>query len=150
MAFDILLNLPEGWQSETDTYIDESGAEVTHLEAHLHNKIKKKDEGMVDIYVGETPDDTNAEDQAYSNYADIVGFDEDDPEDFNPIDKIKFNNRNAWTFEALCEDNSPMEFISYEPKKGILAIICLAAASEAKLRELHSLIERSLRIGDKQ
>lgn len=146
MAYDILLNLPDGWQSEVDTYDDESGAEVTHFEAHLKNAAKKKDDGMIDIYVGDMPDDTTAEDQAYSNYADIVGFDDDDPEDFNPISKIKFNNRNAWAFEALCEDDSPMEFLSYEPKKGILAIICLAAANDEKLSELHNLIERNFRI----
>lgn len=149
MAYDILLNLPNGWQSETDTYVDETGVEVTHLEAHLQNKAKNRDDGMVDIYVGDTPDDTNAEDQAYSNYADIVGYDENDPEDFNPISKIKFNNRNAWTFEAMCEDNSPMEFISYEPKKGIMAVICLAAFNDAKLRELHSLVERNFRVNTK-
>ena len=38
MAYDIQLRLPEGWQQEMETYLDEGGAEITHLEAHLYNE----------------------------------------------------------------------------------------------------------------
>ena len=78
MAYDIQLRLPEGWQQEMETYLDEGGAEITHLEAHLYNEARKRDEGYIDLYVGPLPEDTTAEDQALSNYADIVGFDDDD------------------------------------------------------------------------
>ena len=146
MAYDIQLKLPEPWRQETDTYLDESGAEITHLEAHLYLKENAPDDGMIDIYVGDMPEDTTAEDQALSNYADIVGFDEDDPEDFNPIFKIKFNGKNAYGFEALCEDESPMMFLAQEVKSGILAIICLAAANEDKLKALVKLVEINFRV----
>lgn len=144
MAYDVKLNLPQGWLITSETYIDESGAEVTHISSNLPGK--DADEGMMDIYVGEMPSDTTAEDQAFSNYADIVGFDESDPEDFNPISKIKFNNRNAYSFEALCEDDSPMRFISLEMKSGVLAILCVAAISDQKLDEFVALAERGLRV----
>lgn len=146
MAYDIQLTLPAGWQKEADTYIDESGAEITHLEAHLYNKGRKRDEGMIDIYVGEMPEDTTAEDQAFSNYADMIGFSDDDPEDFYPIFKIKFNGRNAFGFEALCEDESPMKFLTQEVRKGILAIICVAAETEDSLEEVLSCVEKGLRV----
>lgn len=146
MAFDITLNLPTGWQKESDTYIDESGAEISHLEAHLYDQQQKRDEGMIDIYVGEMPEDTTAEDQAFSNYADMVGFSDDDPEDFQPIFKVKFNGKNAFGFEALCEDESPMKFFTQEIKKGVLAIICIAGKDEKTLDGIFTVVERNFRI----
>ena len=128
MAYDFILNLPHGWCSEMDTYIDESGAEVTHLEAQ-----KKSINGLIDIYVGETPEDETPEDQAWANYAETVGFDEDDPEDYNPIFKIKFNGRNAWGFDAMCEGDSPMRFLCQEVRNEIL-------------EEVHQLVERNFRV----
>ena len=146
MAYDIQLNLPAQWQKESDTYLDESGVEVSHLEAHLYNNTQKRDEGMIDVYVGEMPEDTTAEDQAFSNYADMVGFSDDDPEDFCPIYKFKFNGRNAFGFDALCEDESPMRLITQEIRRGVLAIICIAATDEKALENLQSDLEKSLRI----
>lgn len=146
MAYDITLNLPAGWQKESDNYIDESGAEISHLEAHLYNDSKKRDEGMIDIYVGEMPEDTTAEDQAFSNYADMVGFSDDDPDDFQPIFKVKFNGKNAFGFEALCEDESPMKFFTQEIKKGVLAIICIAGKDEKTLDGIFTVVERNFRI----
>ena len=130
MAYDIQLRLPEGWQQEMETYEDESGSEIVHLEAHLYNEARKQDEGYIDIYVGPLPEDTTAEDQALSNYADIVGFDDDDPEDFNPIATIKFNGKKAYGFEALAEDDSPMRMMSIELKKNILVILVVLAKDD--------------------
>ena len=130
MTYDITLNLPEDWQKEQDSYIDESETEVSHLEALYFPSGKKVEEGMIDIYVGELPPDTDAEDQAYSNYVDMVGFSEDDPEDFNPIFKIKFNGKNAFGFDALCENGAPMKLLAQEVKKGVLAVMCIAAMDE--------------------
>ena len=87
--------MPEGWISEQETVEDESGALITHFEASC------KAGDSVDIYVGPLPEDTTARDQAMSNYADMVGFDDDDPEDFNPIAKLKFNGKNAFGFDGL-------------------------------------------------
>lgn len=145
-TYDIILNLPEGWQKEIESYEDESGAIISHCEAHLYNEAAGKDFGMIDIYVGDMPDDTTAEDQALSNYADIVGFDDDDPEDFNPVSTVKFNGKKAFIFEALCEDDSPMMFLSQEIRKGVLAIICCAAENDDKLQETVQLVERGLRL----
>jgi len=149
MAYNINLNLPEGWQKEAETYIDESDAEVTHIEAHLIDHSRKMETGMVDIYVGEMPEDTNAEDQAYSNYVDMVGFSDDDPEDFNPIAKFKFNGKPAFGFDALCENDAPMRLMTQEAKKGLLAIMCMAAVNEKKLEEVVAIVERGLRITQK-
>lgn len=146
MAYDIQLNLPAPWQKEMETYEDECGAEVTHLEAHLYDAAARRDEAYIDLYVGPLPADTTAEDQALSNYADIVGFDEDDPEDLNPIATIKFGGKKAYGFDAFLEDESPMMFLSQEVRKGVLAILCVAGADDARLKETLTLVERNLRV----
>lgn len=146
MTYDIQLRLPERWLSECDTYEDESGAVITHFEATLPSHKPEVPVAFIDVYAGEMPEDESAEDQAFSNYADTVGFSDDDPEDFNPIFKIKFNGRNAWGFDALCEGDTPMRFLSQEVRKGLLAIIVFGAADEKKLASLHEIIEKNLRI----
>ena len=35
MAYDISIKLPQGWLTELDTYVDESGVEITHLSCML-------------------------------------------------------------------------------------------------------------------
>ena len=140
------MNLPACWTCEQDTYLDESGYEIAHLEAHLRNDRKQKDEAIIDIYVGDSPEGETAEDQALANYAETVGFYDDDPEDFNPIEKFKFNGKNAYGFSALCEDESPMRFIAQEVRKGILAIIVFSASDEQSVEETRALIERSFRV----
>lgn len=140
------MNLPASWTCEQDTYLDESGYEIAHLEAHLRNDRKQKDEAIIDIYVGDIPEGETAEDQALANYAETVGFYDDDPEDFNPIEKFKFNGKSAYGFSALCEDESPMRFIAQEIRKGILAIIVFSASDEQSVEETRTLIERSFRV----
>lgn len=146
MAYDIQLPLPKGWTSETDSYMDESGTEVTHFEAHLCGNDKDREEAMIDIYVGDMPEGETAEDQAFANYAETVGFDDSDPEDYNPIVKVKFNGRNAWGFEAFCEDDSPMRFLAQELRSGVLAIIVFAGKDDSTITEVQNLIERNFRI----
>jgi len=146
MAYDIKLKLPEGWHKVCETYEDESGAVISHINASFPDAEKKRDIGMIDIYVGDMPEDTTAEDQALSNYADIVGFADDDPEDFNPVSCIKFNGKNAYGFSAYCEDDSPMMFLSQEVKKGVLAIICVAAIDFDMLQDDMQLVERGFRL----
>lgn len=146
MAYNISLNLPQGWHSETETYTEEGGFIITHLNAYLPNDAQKRDDASIDIYVGDMPADETAEDQAFANYAEVVGFDENDPEDFNPIAKIKFNNKNAYAFDALCEDDSPMRLISQEVRQGVLAIIIFAAVDDRALEELQATLERNLRV----
>lgn len=146
MAYNIQLNLPQGWHTECETYNEEGGFIITHLNGYLPNDLAKRDDASVDVYVGDMPEGETAEDQAFANYAEVVGFDENDPEDFNPIYKLKFNNKNAWAFDAICEDDSPMRLISQEVRQGVLAIIIFAATDDRALEELQATLERNLRV----
>lgn len=141
MNFETFLPLPTGWERDIKVETDEYGAHVTHVEGY-----PQEGEGFVDVYVGEMPEGETALDQAFANYAETVGFSDDDPADFNPIGKIKFNGKTAYGFDALCEDDTPMRFISQEVKKGVLAVIVFGAADEQALEALHQHIERNFRV----
>ncbi len=146
MAYDISLKLPQGWVSDSETYLDESGVEITHLSCHLPNDRKQTDEALIDVYAGPMPEDTTAADQALANYADTVGFDEDDPEDFDPITEWPFGNKKAYGFEAIAEDDSPMRMMCIELKKGTLVILCILGKDDGTLVKAVELAERGLRL----
>ena len=145
MIYAIEMNLPPVWKITRDSYIDESGTEISHLEASLPDREGEGNAALVEVYVGAMPEGETAEDQAFANYAETVGFDEGDDSE-NPIMKFKFNGKPAWGFEAVTEEDYPMRFIAQEVRKAVLAIIVLCACDEAKKEETVSLIERSLRI----
>ena len=92
---------------------------------------------------GETLEDTI---KIVSNYVDMIGFSEDDPEDFDPIFKIKFNGKNAFGFDGLCENDAPMRLLTQEVKKGVLAVMCFAGKDDDSLEQIQSLVEKTLRI----
>ena len=146
MAYDISLKLPQGWVTDSETYLDESGVEITHLSCHLPNDRKQTDEALIDVYVGPMPEDTTAADQALANYADTVGFDEDDPEDFDPITEWPFGGKKAYGFEAIAEDDSPMRMMCIELKKGTLVILCILGKDDGTLVKAVELAERGLRL----
>lgn len=145
MKYQVTLPLPEGWASEIDEYEEVEGAIITHLQCHLPSKDGKNDESLIDLYVGDMPSDTTAQDEAYANYADIIGWDDDDDED-NPIAEWQFQNRRAYGFSGLCEDESIMLLMCVEIKKGALLIASMIARTDEKLQDLAKYVEYHLRI----
>lgn len=146
MAYDVSLKLDGNWESTSEIYNDESGAEITHLEAQLAKDGSEDIQVYIDIYAGDMPEGETAEDQAFANYAETIGFDDEDENEESPIVKFKFNGRNAWGFEAVTEDNCPMRFIATETRKGVLAIIVFYVKDDEQLNEIHDLLEKNLRI----
>ena len=145
MAYNISLPLPEGWTSIQESYLEFDGAEVTHLDARLADARTQRDNAFIDIYVGQMPPDTSAEDEALANYADMVGWTDDD-DDEDPIVQWTFNGRKAYGFDAYCEDEMPMRVLCVEIKKGVLAIMSLGARSDEALLDLVALVEHKFRI----
>ena len=139
MKIEISFKAAEGWTVENEVYTDENGVEISHIEADC-----TADGSFVEVHAGPMPEGETAEDQAFANYAESVGFD-DDNED-SPIVKFKFNGKNAWGFDALCEDDKPLRLICQEAKSGVLAVLILGAPDDAKLEELTSFVETKLRI----
>lgn len=144
MNRDIRLLMPEGWHIETEQYLDEMQEEITHIEAHLFDG-KGNDMGLADITAGDMPEDETAYDQAFANYADMVGFSSDD-EGQDPISSFSFNGRKAYGFEAEDESGAYVFFLAQEPKKGLLTIVVTMGPDRETALEYQRLVERGLRI----
>ncbi|MCQ2066971.1 MAG: hypothetical protein MJY65_04900 [Bacteroidaceae bacterium] len=140
MKYRLEMKLADGWQSRSYSDCNEFGQEEYHLEA------SHSDGSFMDICFGEMPDGESAQDQAFENYAESVGFSDDDPEDFNPIVRFKFDGKSAWGFDAYQEDDAPMRLISQEIRQGMLVVIVFGAPDRDRLVEVHQLIERGLRV----
>lgn len=147
MAYRITLPLPEGWKSKVETLPEMDGMEITHLEAYLPNDARQSDDAGIDICVGPMPEDTTVQDEALANYADVVGWDDDDPEDFDPLTEWPFQHRKAYGFEALCEDDSPMRVMCVEVRKGVLVVMTLVGKDDDVLTGIIRYVESHLRIG---
>lgn len=139
MKTDIQITLPDGWKISRDNYTDDSGETISHIEASLTD-----DSAFFEVHAGPMPEGETAEDQAFANYAESVGFDDDD--EGSPIVKFKWNGKNAWGFEALCEDDRPLRLISQEVRSGVLAIIIIGATDDTQLEKVSELVETHLRI----
>ncbi len=128
----IEIKIPEGWKSQiSDNYVEAEKIDGT---------------AQFEITVGDMPEDSAAPEQALINFIDMVGFDDDDPEDYSPIEKWDFNNRKAYGFDAYLEDESSIRVLCIEPKKGVLAVISIVGKSEQIVEETMHLLERVLRI----
>ena len=145
MAYKITLELPEGWEKEITTEKDPEGKKLTHMECHLPDDVAQTDIAEIELWAGAMPSDTTAADEALANYADIVGFDDDDPEDFDPIIEWPFAGKKAYGFEALCEDDSPMRLMCVEIKTGTLVLMSICAKDDATLMDVIQTVERNLR-----
>lgn len=128
----IEIKLPEGW---------------TGLTGEQHVEIEKQDgTASVEITAGEMPAESAAPEQALINFIDMVGFDDDDPEDYSPIEQWTFNNRKAYGFDAYLEDESSIRVLCIEPRKGTLTVISIIGRTEQTVEETMKLLERILRI----
>ncbi len=144
MAYGINLNLPEGWDSKTVTY-KEAGEEITHLQAFLPDDRIQSDLGAIDIYVGPVPEGSSAEQEAYNSYCEMFGREAAD-EDDEALVVWPFQGHEAFGYEALCEDDSPMRFMAVEPLPGVLAIITVAFRNDLGLQKMIQTVEKDLRI----
>ena len=136
------MNLPEGWKKSVETYQEEDGGEVTHLEGTTGNENL-----YLDIFVAALPPDTTAEDEALFNYADMIGWDEKDPmgEDRSPLTVTKFMKKKAYGFEGLVE-NGILRVMCVETTPGTLLVMNVCAPDEVQVARLVRHIELNLNI----
>lgn len=138
MTYNVQIKLPEGWKVSYDTLIEEDGSETSYAQA-------EGPEGeLVELYVGDSPDDSDASDQALANYVEMVGFSDDTDE--CPIIQWPFDKKKAYGFEALCEDDQPLRVACVEIKQGVMAVANIIAPDDAKLENAYMLLARGLRV----
>ena len=145
MIYDITLPLSPEWTSEQDRYEEVDGAMITHIECHLPKGDGKSDEALIDLYVGDLPSDTTAEDEAYANYAEIIGWDEEDEED-TPIAEWRVQQKTAFGFIGECEDGSIMLLMCVEILKGGLLICSVVAPNDDEVSKWAKYVEENIRV----
>lgn len=145
MTYDISLPLSPEWIKEEDRYEEVDNAMITHLECQLPSAKEGKYEAVLDLYVGDLPSDTTAEDEAYANYAEIIGWDEEDEQE-DPIAEWKFQNRKAYGFTGECEDGSVMLLMCVEIVKGGLLICSVVAKDDDDVSKWASYLETHLKV----
>ncbi|MBO4743346.1 MAG: hypothetical protein J5533_06900 [Bacteroidales bacterium] len=145
MVYDISLPLSPEWIREDERYEEVDNAMITHAECHLPSAQEGKYEAVIDLYAGDMPSDTTAEDEAYANYAEIIGWDEEDEED-NPIAEWRFQKRKAYGFTGECEDGSIMLLMCVEIVKGGLLICSVVAANDEAVSKWAEYLEANLKV----
>ncbi len=145
MSYDVDIPLSPAWSVEQDRYEEIDGALITHVECHLPQDGGADDEAFMDIYVGDMPSDTTAEDEAYANYADIVGWDEEDDED-NPIAEWSFKHKKAYGFSGECENGAIMLLMCVEILKGALLIATVIAKDDDAVGKWAKYLEEKLSV----
>lgn len=144
MKYDITLPLPAGWTSELDCYEELDGSMITHLECNL--PVGNEDfEAFLDIYVGAMPADTTAEDQAYANFAEIIGWSDEDEEE-SPIVEWRFKGKRSFGFSGECEDGSIMLVITTEILKGALLLCTVIAKTDDDVAKWVQYLDQNLKI----
>ena len=140
MANTITLPLPAGWSSEVEI-LPEEEVEVTHYQAYLPDDRAQKDKALIDIYVGEMPEGSSAEAEALNSYTEMFDDDDEDPLTVWPL-----LGRDAFGYEGICDDGSPMRFMSVETTPGTLAIITVVGCNDSLLDKALELIDTKLTI----
>ena len=120
----IQLPLLPGWESHQETLLD-NDIELSHMEAYLPDDRKQSDRILVDIYAGAMPKGSSAELEALNSYMDIIGDEEEDPLTVWP-----FQGKDAYGFEAVCEDDSIMRVMCVETAPGQLLILNIVAQDD--------------------
>ena len=140
MNLDIHLPLLPGWQSHAETLFDNE-LEVTHLEAYLPDDGRQSDKVLIDAYASAMPEGSSAEQEALNSYRDIVGDEEEDPLIIWP-----FQGKEAFGYEAVCDDDSIMRVMCVETAPGALLILNITAQDDALFDETVVYVEKNLSV----
>ena len=144
MAHKITLPLSKKWVIEQDVVV-ESGEEVVSYYAYPDNPDDQELKGAsIELYVGNTPEDSDAKIECINSYLEAIGLDDDEEE--APVAEIPFLGGAGWYYEAQDDEGEPVILICVEPVQGTLVMAILAHRDEECLDELMSYVDENLKI----
>jgi len=136
MAHTISLPLSDGWHIEQEV-VEEQGEEVLSYYA-------VKDDSSIELYVGNTPEDSDAKIECINSYMEAIGVDDDDDE--VPVQEIEFLGKTGWYYEAEDDAGHPVILICVEPSQGVLVMSILSDKDPEGLDDLMTLVDENLTI----
>ena len=144
MAHSITLPLPKGWNIEQEIILEE-GEEVVSYYACPTEEAGPDNEGAsIELYVGNTPEDSDAKIECMNSYMEAIGMDEGEEE--VPVKEIAFLGQEGWYYDAEDDEGAPVILICVEVVPGTLVMAILAHRDEESLDELMSYVDENLRI----
>ena len=143
MAHKITLPLPKGWDIEQDLILEE-GEEVVSYYATPGGDASPDSEGAsIELYVGNTPADSDAKIECINSYMEAIGVDEGEEV---PVREIPFLGQPGWYYDAEDDEGAPVILICVESAPGTLVMAILAHRDEESLDELLSYVDENLEI----
>ena len=143
MAHKITLPLPKGWEVEQELILEE-GEEVVSYYAYPSENASGENEGAsIELYVGNTPTDSDAKIECVNSYMEAIGV--DDGEEV-PVREIPFLGQTGWYYDAEDDEGAPVILICVEVTPGTLVMAILAGKDEESLDELLCYVDENLKI----
>lgn len=144
MAHSITLPLPKGWTTETELILEE-GEEVVSYYAYPTEEAAPEHEGAsIELYVGATPEDSDAKIECINSYMEAIGLDEGEEE--VPVSPITFLDSPGWYYDAQDDEGAPVILICVETVPGTLVMAILAHKDEESLDDLMSYVDENLKV----
>lgn len=145
MAYKISLQLPKGWTAEHSVEKDEEGIEVSCLWASGENSEDPDiNAGTIELYVGDTPEGSDAKIECINNYLEVIGA--EDEEEEIPVEEMDFMGTTAWFYEAQDDADNPVCLLCCEPEPGVLVLGIFSHENEEKLASLLTLVSEKLAV----
>lgn len=136
MAYKINLPLGKGWSIEQEL-IDENGEDV--LAWYADNE---ENGCSIELYVGNTPEDSDAKEECINSYIEVIGVENEDEE--IPVFDIPFLGATGWYYDAQDDEGSPVVMICVEPREGVFVMAIISHRSEEGLDELITYVDENL------
>ena len=144
MAHKITLPLSKEWTIEEEIITEDNEEVVSYYAYPSDPKQKLLSGASIELYVGNTPEGSDAKVECINSYMETIGLDEDEQE--VPVKEIPFLENTGWYYEAQDEEEQPVILICVEPAQGTLVMAILAHRDEENLDALLSYVDENLKI----
>ena len=143
MAHNITLPLPRGWEVEQEIILEEGEEVVSYYASPTEEADPGSDGASIELYVGNTPADSDAKIECVNSYMEAIGLDEGEEV---PVREIPFLGQTGWYYDAEDDEGAPVILICVEYVPGTLVMAILAHRDEESLDELLSYVDENLKI----
>ena len=144
MAHVITLPLSDEWSIEQELILEEGEEVVSYYAVPGPDAGAGLEGASIELYVGNTPEDSDAKIECINSYMEAIGLDDDEEE--VPVRDIRFLGQEGWYYDAQDDAGEPVILICVEPVPGTLVMAILAHKDEESLDELLSYVDENLRI----
>ena len=143
MAHIITLPLPKGWDIEQELILEEGEEVVSYYASPIEEAAPESEGASIELYVGNTPADSDAKIECINSYMEAIGLDEGEEV---PVREIPFLGQTGWYYDAEDDEGCPVILICVEPVPGTLVMAILAHRDEESLDELLSYVDENLKV----